>query len=266
MAGPAGARYVTMLVASMDHSPQEIPNNREVWHTSALLVSAEAEQWGWDKTLGPRLNPQGRKLRKWAANRANRYRSEFRQHFPVLLSESNVFGLALSVQGGVIFDALPELIDQMGLNQRLRISGSIVTVTGLASGRAFTIATAQAAYIIYLIHFICRMHALMLQSLSQGDEAQLGWCDWQISPDNFPLGIDGPMAILFSLLAHSAARLRLVNGNLRVATHYVDGDPGVDVCDNLAGMLKEDLVRGSTALPCFEQPQKGGMYWEIHSK
>jgi hypothetical protein len=128
-----------MLIASMDHSPQEIPNHRDVWHTSALLVSVSAEQWGWGETLGPLLNPQ---------------RTEM---------------------GGKARRSLPKRT------------------------------------------------------------------------------------------ANSAANLRLVSGNLRVLTHYLHGDPGVDVCDNLAGMLKDDLARGSCTLECFERPTMGGMYWEIHS-
>ncbi|WP_245514535.1 hypothetical protein [Rhizobium leguminosarum] len=221
---------MTMLIASMDHSPQEIPNHRDVWHTSALLVSVSAEQWGWGETLGPLLNPQRKKLRKWAARRADRYRSEFRRQFPMVLAGSSVFALGLSVQGGTIIDSLPELIAQMGLDQNLRVSGQQVTIVGLASGPNFTISTVQAASVIYLMHFICRMHALIRDELRDGEGAQFVSCDWQISPDNFPLGVDGPMAALFSIAANSAANLRLVSGNLRVLTHYLHGDPGVDVC------------------------------------
>ncbi|OWV86707.1 hypothetical protein ATY81_09925 [Rhizobium sp. R72] len=101
---------MTMLVASMDHSPQEIPNDREGWHTTVLLVSERAEQWGWGNTLGPLLNRQGKTLRKWAAKRNDRYREEFRKQFPITLANSEVFGLAFSVKGGTVTDSLSALI------------------------------------------------------------------------------------------------------------------------------------------------------------
>lgn len=256
---------MTMLVASMDHSPQEIPNDRSIWHTSAFLVSVSAEQWGWDEYLGPLLNPQGKRLRKWTGKNPDRYRREFRRQIPQVLASSSVFGLALSVQGGTVVDSLAELITQMALDGHLHVSGQEVTVAGLASGRDFTISTVQAAYVIYLIHFICRMHAFILESLN-GDQAEpLVTCDWQISPDNFPNGVNGPMATLFSIVANSAAALGLVRGNLRVSTH-LQGDPGAEVCDNLAGMLKDDLYCGSSTLACLERPAIGGFYWEIHDK
>ncbi|MFF2322398.1 hypothetical protein ACFVTJ_15220 [Agrobacterium sp. NPDC058088] len=252
-----------MLVASMDHSPQEIPNDRDVWHTSALLVSVSAEQWDWDKVLGPLLNPQGKKLRKWAARRSDRYRNEFRRQFPGFLASSGVFALALSVQGKTIIDSLPELISQMDLGGNIHVSGEKTIISGLASGRNFTLPTRQAASVVYITHFICRMHALILDRLRE-DDGNIVWCDWQISPDNFPLGIDGPMSTLFYIIAENAAKIRLVSGNLRVSTH-LSGDPGVDVCDNLAGMLRDDLTQGMCTLKCFERPTMGGMYWEIHA-
>ena len=254
---------MTMLVASMDHSPQEIPNNRDVWHTSALLVSVSAEQWGWDEVLGPLLNPQGKRLRKWAARRSDRYHSEFRRQFPDVLAGSRVFALALSVQGKIVIDSLPELIGQMGLGENILVSGQETTISGLASGRDFTLPTIQAASVVYLMHFICRMHALILDRLHE-DDGEIVWCDWQISPDNFPLGVNGPMATLFSIIANSTGKMRLVSGNLRVLTHHLDGDPGIDVCDNLAGMLRDDLAQGKCTLESFERPTMGGMYWEIH--
>ena len=163
-------------------------------------------------------------------------------------------------------DSLPALIGQMALDRNLRISGREIAVVGLASGRDFTISTVQAAYTIYLMHYVCRMHALILETMQELDGARSGFCDWQISPDNFPGGVNGPMATLFSIVANSAASLGLVHGNLRVSTHYLRGDAGTDVCDNLAGMLKDDLVHGSSTLACLERPRTGGLYWEIHSR
>jgi hypothetical protein len=255
-----------MLVASMDHSPQEIPNDRKVWHTSVLLASVSAEQWGWGETLGPLLSPQSKSLQKWAGRSADRYRREFRRQFPRILENSSVFGLALSVGGGTVMDSLPALIGQMALDRNLRVSGRETAVVGLASGQEFTISTVQAAYTIYLTHYICRMHALIFETMQENDGAWSGFCDWQISPDNFPGGVNGPMATLFSIVANSAASLGLVRGNLRVLTHYLRGDAGTDVCDNLAGMLKDDLVHGSSTLPRLERPRTGGLYWEIHSR
>lgn len=247
----------------MDHSPQEIPSDRAVWHTSALLLSSNAEQWGWDEKLGPLVNPKGGKLRKWSAR--DRYRNAFRQEFPKLLAGSNVFGLALSVKGGTVIDAFPELVDQMGLGDHLLVSGSIVTIAGTTLGHSLAMPLSQAAYIIYLLHFICRMHALVIKAMSEECPDDPLPCDWQISPDNFPRGVDGPMATLFSLTANSAAALRLVNGNLRVLTHHVGGDPGVDVCDNLAGMLSHDIQGRTPAdLDFYDRPKMGGMYWEVH--
>lgn len=254
-----------MMVASMDHSPQEIPNDRDVWHTSVLLVSINAEQWGWGETLGPLLSPQNKSLQKWAGRGAGRYRREFRRHFPRILENSSVYGLALSVQGGTVVDFLPELIGQMALDNNLRILGREVAVIGLASGQDFTISVVQAAYTIYLMHYICRMHALVFETMQKNGGALSGFCDWQISPDNFPGGVNGRMATLFSIVANSAAMLRLVKGNIRVLTH-LKGDSGADVCDNLAGMLKDDLARGSNTLASLERPTTGGLYWEVHSR
>ena len=181
-----------------------------------------------------------------------------------MLATSSVFGLALSVQGGSVVDSLPELITQMGLDRDVIVSGPEIRIVGLASGHDFTIKEAQAAYAIYLLHFICRMHASILETLLDDDGAPLATCDWQISPDNFTGDFNGPMAKLFSVTANSAAMLGLVRGNLRVSTHYVKGDPGADLCDNLAGMLRDDLARGSSTLTRIERPAMGGLYWEIH--
>lgn len=263
-----------MMVVSLDHSPQEIPNERDIWHTSALLASVSAEQWGWDESLGPLLSPQSGKLQKWAGRRAGRYRREFRRLFPQTLAQSGVFALALSVQGGTVVDFLPELLGQLGLDQNILVSGNEAAVVGLKCGQDFKISTVQAAYAVYLVHYICRMHDLVLQShLENGGEIH-GFLDWQISPDNFPAGVNGPMAKLFSVMANSAGPLGLVCGNLRVSTHYVAGDPGTDVCDNLAGMLKDDLpgalkhglITMDNTVLYLERPKAGGLYWEIHSR
>ncbi|RUM25728.1 hypothetical protein EFQ99_05245 [Rhizobium vallis] len=253
-----------MLVASMDHSPQEIPNDRGGWHTTALLVSESAEQWGWESTLGPLLNRQSKTLKKWAANRNHRYREEFRGQFPKILASSEVFGLAFSVQGGTVADSLSELIVNLGLSQHILISEREVSVVGLSSGREFAISIVQASYVIYLLYFLCRMHALILDQLRDQGGSPLPYCDWQISPDNFPLGLTGPMAELFSISANSASVLRLIRGNFRVSTH-LRGDPGAEVCDNLAGMLRQDLQRGVCNFDLAARPKKGALYWEIHS-
>ncbi|MBX5179908.1 hypothetical protein HJB77_27190 [Rhizobium lentis] len=253
---------MTMLVVSMDHSPQEIPNDRNTWHTSVLLASLSADQWGWNSVLGPLINPQGGKLRKWASRNAGRYKGEFRRHFPELLASNPVFGLALRVSGGAMVDCLPQIITQFGLERSLLLSADKVRVVGVDSGEEFTIGTAQAAYVMYLSHFICRMHALVLQSLAAEDQS-ITWCDWQISPDNFPQGVNGPMATLFSIVANSAAGLGLVQGNLRVLT-MVNGDPGVEICDNLAGMLREDFCNPPGSLRLVDSPAKGSLYWERH--
>ncbi|MDR6636077.1 hypothetical protein J2X72_004891 [Phyllobacterium sp. 1468] len=72
------------------------------------------------------------------------------------------------------------------------------------------------------------------------------------------------MATLFSIVANSAGQMGLVRGNLSVLTHSIRGDAGTDVCDNLAGMLKDDLVRGASTVACLERPMMGGLYWEVH--
>jgi hypothetical protein len=74
------------------------------------------------------------------------------------------------------------------------VSGPEIRIVGLASGHDFTIKEAQAAYAIYLLHFICRMHASILETLLDDDGAPLATCDWQISPDNFTGDFNGPMA------------------------------------------------------------------------
>jgi hypothetical protein len=181
-----------------------------------------------------------------------------------VLADSQVVGLAFSVQGASILDALPELISQLGLSHNIAISGGEVSVKRVNNGADFVLPLAQAAYIIYLFHFICRMHPLVLDVLKGSSRGVHDYCDWQISPDNFPFGSKGDMSKLFSLCANSASALRLVSGRLFMHLH-LGGDPGVDVCDNLAGMLRQDLGTQSSQLPLSAKPMMGSMYWEIHS-
>jgi hypothetical protein len=251
-----------MLVASMDHSPQEIPSDRDVWHTTALVLSEGADQWGWDVSLGRLISPQSGKLQKWTKRNGARYQGEFRRQFPKALATSDLYCLAFSARGGTIVDALPQLIARSGLANNLLVSDGAVAMRGLSYGKQISIPTIQAAYVMYLLHFISRMHALILEDL-KAENKSISWCDWQISPDHFALGIGGAMMEMFSASANTASSLGWINGNLRVLT-FDKGDPGVDVCDNVAGMLRQNIERDDKTLARLDRPVKGKIYWEIH--
>jgi hypothetical protein len=224
-----------------------------------MLVSEAADQWEWAKTLLANLSPQASNLPKWSKARPG-FKRRFTRGFHAMLSETQIYGLAISARASVIDGVFEELIDQLQLRSDMKVEGDVVELGPTTRGEFIQLPRKEAAPIVFICHFVLRMHAALLVDLRMRRGWE--WCDWQISPDNFQHGINGPMATLFSNLLNSAPVLRLSSGSLRTIT-FTEGDPGNDVADLVAGALASSFAPGRTSMTGnATKPTIGKLYWE----
>ena len=273
-----------MYLGSMDHTPSEQLGDPQLWHTTVLVLSEGGEHWQLARDIARQIMCKNDTLKKWSGRRRREYKQDFERALKERLMVYPVHVRAISAQGKTIVASFGHMIQELGLNGRVRQCnrngksflefGPFRKISLVACTEAevikrsvpanFLIAERQGIPLVFLAHFLLRMHRHVL-TLVRNDHPELDWIDWQLSPNKFPGDIEGPMAKLFHAIMSGAAHARLVMGNIRVMT-FVDsgGDHGSLLCDNLAGLLSQKLKSSEIRL---DEPQPYGLgasiFWEI---
>ncbi len=247
-----------MFLASMDHSPSEqLTGDPDCWHNSVLILSEGGEHWELSQKIAHRINGKSN-LSKWAGSRDG-YKKKFEKELAATIADFPVFLEAISAQERVIEDSFRHMVDELGLSRCVQTSTrnektymSFGPFLRRQSGRSaeelekvsFEISRVQAVPLIFICHFVLRVHQRLLQTLGV-DRPQLDWLDMQLMPNKFPGGIDGRMALLFNAIM-SLTTPGLIKGNLRISTLVnSNGDAGNELADNVAGLLRDKIASGN---------------------
>jgi hypothetical protein len=262
----AGYHYDGLFIASLDHSPTEQLIG-EKWHTSALILSAAVEHSTLAQELGEVANPVTRRLTKW--NRANsHYRKRFCASLMSRLDRHRVMVFAISATESSIAASEEHFIKELGGTQCYRrhlqdgrARASIGPLVNAQTGEEHTVNLPgnQAPMVLFIAHFLRRIHQEMHVALSAQAPASVTWNFFADKPPNGSGGaFDRALAMLLGLSNRG--------GTLRWG-YFLEGDKiEIDLlADNIAGLLNE-IMRvpqrypekfGETA-----QNAAGLFYWE----
>jgi hypothetical protein len=199
-------------------------------------------------------------LTKWSKNPIYRRNGTFEDALKNCLPGRAVYVRVISAQADMIRASYPHIIGELGLDglvkkflknnkpylrfgpfQRVKILGAGGELNRQSEPAEFEIAERQAVYLIFICHYLLRMHR-QLTTIMRQQRPALEWIDWQLMPDKFPGDIAGPMASLFHAIMSGAAHQRLVAGNMRIATfNNSNDDIGGGLADNIAGLFAGKL-------------------------
>lgn len=270
---------MTMFVCSMDHSPTEqlVGSNR--WHTTTLILSVAGNQWDTAGLIAKASRRQGGRLTKWSACRP-RQKATFAKVLAACLPETPIYVASISAREEEIVYSFDHMVRELHLSELTRAeerNGKSYLRFGpfVRSGPSgepgeevyFSLIRTRAIPLIFIVHFMLRMHQGLLLSLRRS-EPEVTWMDWQVSADKFPGDVSGGMAKLFYALLGLLPQQGLVSGNLRDLT-FLTSDPGSDLADNIAGMLQDQLSGGSplssaaAATTDLGALAPGRHYWEV---
>lgn len=258
----------------MDHSPSEQLGSADAWHTTALILSVSGEQWRLGDTVAEAMGIQSGHLKKWSKCKPSQ-KKRFETEFFKTLASSSMYVAAISAQASTIEATFDHMISELGLtgllvplqrNDKPYLEfGPFLKLEADSSTTEvrFPIHRAQALALVFITHFIARMHQKLLAQLNQEDPG-VEWMDWQISADKLAGGLEGRMSSLFFALMGLLPQAKIVSGNLRGHTH-LDGDQGTDLADNIAGMLQDGMsLNPASPLLTHEKAilREGALYWE----
>jgi len=274
-----------MLLGALDHSPSEqLSGHPAEWHTTVLVLSEGGEYLELVTDLAQRL-AQSSALKKWSDKR-NHYKALFEEALAAELPKYPVHIRAISAPEWIIGASTAHMLKELGLanfvrpvvrnEKRYLEFGPFQRVrTARLDGEypkaccepaSFEVREHQAIPLIFICHFLLRMHQ-QLMPLMQEEWPELEWVDWQLMPNKFPGGVDGPMASLFHALMSGSTGAGLVAGNIRIMT-LLDSktDAGSALADNVAGLLRDKIACGEMQLakPTL-QGRGASMLWEVWS-
>ncbi len=128
----------------------------------------------------------------------------------------------------------------------------------------FILAERQGVPLVFICHFLLRIHQQMMPLL-KAELPELEWWDWQLMPNKFPGDIHGDMSSIFHAIMSGAAWHGLVVGNIRIVNFVQSKDDhGSLLADNIAGMLTGKLNRGERAMRRPVSHGKGAsIQWEV---
>lgn len=261
----AGNLLDGLFTASLDHSPTEQLVGA-TWHTSALILSEAVQHAALANDLGKIANPLSGKLTKWS--RANsHYRKRFRTNFIPQLSHHRVLVFAVSAMEATIASCEAQFVAQLGCTDRYKrhiVGGrervSIGPFVNGTTGEEHTVELSvnQAPMVLFVVHFLRRMHQEMHIALSVDAPTHV---TWNFLADKPPNGAGGPydraMAMLLGLVG--------LGGSLRWG-YFLEGDSVETdlLADNVAGLLNE-VVRAPQRHPDplgRSDGNAGFFYWE----
>jgi hypothetical protein len=255
-----------LFIASLDHSPTEQLIG-EKWHTSALILSAGVEHSALAHELGQIANPLTCRLTKWT--RANsHYRGRFCASLMSGLDRHRVMVFAISAIESSIAASEGHFIRELGgthcyrrhlLDGRARVS--IGPLVNARTGEEHTVELPgnQAPMVLFIAHFLRRIHQEMHVALSAHTPACATWNFFADKPPSGPGGaFDRALAMLLGL-SNPGGALRW--------GYFLEGDKiETDLlADNVAGLLNE-IVRVPQRYPQqfgeSAQNAAGLFYWE----
>ena len=274
----AAPNKFAMMIGSLDHSPSEQLGDPSVWHTTVLVLSSGNEHSGLATEIAAGMRPPLNHLPRWSRRR-ERSKREFERLLWERLAAYPVHVRAISAQATVISSSEMHFLKEMLLAesvQWLTKNGKTYLRFGpfnkMYAGEDglpmidtqplfFEIPSVQGIPLIFICHFLLRMHRDILARVEQTDP-NIQWIDWQIMPNKFPGDINGPMGTLFNVIMSGAARAKLVAGNMRVVLlNDSKDDLGSQLADNIAGLLAEQLASGERKIDSVSFP--GSFSWEI---
>ncbi len=265
---------MTMYICSMDHSPSEQLGPADAWHTTALILSISGQQWSRGDTVAEAMGVQSGHLKKWSKYKPHQ-KKRFETEFYKMLASSSMYVAAISAQASAIEFSFDHMITELGLTglvTPIQRNGKPYLVFGpflkLSSDGSttevrFSVLRARALPLIFIAHFVVRMHQKLLSQLHQ-ENPVIEWMDWQISADKFAGDLEGEMSSLFFALMGLLPQEKIVSGNLRGHTH-LDGDQGTALADNIAGMLRDGIALNPVSLDLTHEQarlREGALYWE----
>jgi hypothetical protein len=270
---------MTMYLGSMDHSPSEQLGDPNRWHTTVLILSEGNEHWNLAKDIALELRCPKGQLQKWSRIPNYRRNGAFEDVLGQLGPKYPVQILAISAQARAIEFSVAHMIEQLGMaglvvpfvkngKSYLRFGPfEVVRIRSDERGSLehagpveFTLVRHQAVPMIFISHYLLRMHQQLLNNLQVVRE-NLHWLDIQIMPNKFPGGTEGPMAALFHAIMSGASHQGLIKGNVRVMTFvHSHEDAGSALADNIAGLLTEKLNRPKAS---SSQVSPKAFHWEV---
>jgi hypothetical protein len=237
----------------MDHSPSEQLGAPDDWHTTVLVLSEAGQHDDAAKDVALRLGCRDGLLKKWSKNPPYRWKNKFEAALMDALPGHAVYVRAICAQARTISQSYTHMIEQLGLtglvetyskNEKpyLRFGPFMrIAAEGKSEPAYFNIIERQALPLIFICHFVFRMHQHLMQIVKKGSP-EIEWIDWQLMPNKFPGDVAGPMGSLFHAIMSGAAHQRLIAGNIRVLTfNSAKDDLGSSFADNIAGWLSEEL-------------------------
>jgi hypothetical protein len=187
----AGHHSDGLFISSLDHSPTEQLIGAK-WHTSALILSAGVEHSVLAHELGQIANPLTCKLTKWT--RANsHYKKRFCASLMSRLDRHRVMVFAISAMEPSIAAGEEHFIKELGgtqcyrrhaLDGRARVS--IGPLVNARTGVEHTVELPgnQAPMVLFIAHFLRRIHQEMHVALSAHAPAGVTWNFFADKPPN----------------------------------------------------------------------------------
>lgn len=267
----AGHHYDGLFTASLDHSPTEQIVGEE-WHTSALILSAAVEHSALAHELAKVANPLTCKLTKWT--RANsHYKKRFFANFLPSLDRHRVMVFAISATEPSIVASEAHFIAELAdpqyyrrheLDGRTRVSIGPFTNARAGEKHNVDISENQAPMVLFIVHFLRRMHQEVQAALSVDVQT---YVTWNFIADKPPNGAEGA----FNKALEMLLGLANTRGALRWGYFHQGDQVETDLlADNVAGLLNEimrvperyhgqfgEVVRSAAA---------GLFYWECWSQ
>lgn len=264
----SGQPYDGLFIASLDHSPTEQLVG-ERWHTTALILSAAVEHSGLAHELATVANPKTRKLSKWSRSNTH-YRKRFARALRSELARHHVLVLAISAEEATIAACESHFVNEFGASQHYRRfvqnhreRACIGPVVNATTGEKWTveIPANQAPMVLFIAHFLRRMHQQMYVALSATNGAAT-YVTWQFYGDKPPGGGGGAFNKALTLLLGQ----RNPCGALRWGYFNKGDEAETDLlADNVAGLLNESLEspqRYEWPASGLPQDSVGQFYWE----
>lgn len=257
-----------LFFASMDHSPSEQLTG-DTWHTTVLVLSPgpeHSEQLA--KRIAHHANPLTGNLRKWSGSNTH-YRRRFRQALLQEFGRFPVLVLAVSALEAAIAASEVHFVTELGLSAVYHCNSvggkefvEIGPFTSIRNGRHRTLRlpTHQAKGLLFVCHFVRRMHLRMFEAL-QEPEMPAHMLNWSFYADKPPGGSGGEFNTAMGIILGNFPGLGRIQWGYFLEGDVVETDL---LADNLAGLLNNTITRGRFDSLAFAPtpPGLGDFYWE----
>jgi hypothetical protein len=262
----ASHRYDGLFIASLDHSPTEQLIG-EKWHTSALILSSAVEHSALAHELGQIANPLTCKLTKWTKANSH-YKKRFCASLMSSLDRHRVMVFAISATEPSIAASEEHFINDLGGTQcyrrhvtdgRSRVSIGPLVKARTGEKHTVELSGNQAPMILFIAHFLKRMHQEVQVALSVDAPMYVTWNFFADKPPNGAGGaFDRALAMLLGL-SNPGGALRW--------GYFIEGDEVETdlLADNVAGLLNEIMrvpQRYAEQFGESAQDAAGLFYWE----